>query len=269
MSEDLKAINQEIQAIWDKKADFWNDLMSGDGNLFHSTLVRPSVERLLQVQPGEYILDIACGNGVFTRQLAQLGAKVLATDFSSRFIELARAQNAEYEDSIEYSQVDATSEEQLLALGERKFDAAVCTMAMQDISTLEPMLNGLARLLKPEGRFVFAIPHPVFNATSNRMSVEQEDRDGQLVVNYFIKIKDYLNPQIAKGTGAPGEPAAHYYFDRPLHSILNSCFQTGFMMDGIEEPTFTQEAQPNRPFSWTNYQNFPPVLAVRLRLAAK
>jgi SAM-dependent methyltransferase len=89
---------------------------------------------LLKVQPGETVLDVACGNGVFSRRLAELGARVVAVDFSEKFVELARVRTEEagYGDAVEYLVADATDEERMLALGEERFDGAVCNMALED-----------------------------------------------------------------------------------------------------------------------------------------
>src|SRR5262249_51248223 len=153
----------------------------GEGNLFQRVLIGPASERLLEVQPGQAILDVACGNGVFSRRLAALGAHVVATDFSARFLELARARSTEYAERIEYLLVDATDESQLLALGERRFDAAVCNMALMDMVRIEPLLSALMYLLKPSGRFVFSIMHPAFNYVGGApMGMEEaEDKDGR------------------------------------------------------------------------------------------
>ena len=83
-------LNEAARDMWDQKASFWDEKM-GDGNDFHRLLVSPAVERLLALQPGETVLEIACGNGVFSRRMAQLGVCVLATDFSVQFLERARA----------------------------------------------------------------------------------------------------------------------------------------------------------------------------------
>ena len=66
---DLQALTRQTQQIWDDKAAFWDERM-GEGNQFQRVLVGPVSERLLQVQPGEVVLDVACGNGVFSRRLA-------------------------------------------------------------------------------------------------------------------------------------------------------------------------------------------------------
>ena len=91
-TNDLQAFTRETQEIWDQKADFWDERM-GEGNLFQRQLVGPATERLLAIQPGETVADVCCGNGVFARRLAQLGATVVAADFSPRFIERARARS--------------------------------------------------------------------------------------------------------------------------------------------------------------------------------
>src|SRR5579863_7060003 len=122
--QDFAALNEEVKAIWNQNAEFWDNRM-GDGNDFQRILVGPSTERLLNLQPGEQVLEIGCGNGVFARHMAQLGVHVLATDFSEKFIERARARST---DHIEYRVVDATKEAELLALGTRRFDAGTCNM---------------------------------------------------------------------------------------------------------------------------------------------
>lgn len=64
----------------------------------------------------------------------------------------------------------------------------------------------------------------------------------------------------------PGEPAPHWYFHRPLAALLGPCFAAGLVIDGVEEPAFGPEhSVPDRPLSWLNYTDVPPVLVVRAR----
>jgi ubiquinone/menaquinone biosynthesis C-methylase UbiE len=262
---DAQNIHLESQQLWDAKAEFWDSMM-GEGNIFHRELVGPSTERLLNVQPGETVLDVACGNGQFSRRMAELGANVLATDYSAALLERARARTTQNADRIEYLQLDATNESEFRALGQQRFDAAVCNMALMDISTIEPLYRGLAAVLKPGGRFVFTLMHPCFNSSSSVLGVEEEDRDGQLIETLYVKTSNYLQMATRRGAGAPNEPNPHYYFHRPLHVLLNAAFEAGFMLDRIEEPSFSLESKGSRALSWVNYKAIPPVLAVRLRL---
>ena len=54
------------------------------------------VTDLLNPQPGDFVLDVACGNGNYAAYLAERGVDVLAFDFSPRMIELARRRQERY-----------------------------------------------------------------------------------------------------------------------------------------------------------------------------
>lgn len=229
------------------------------------TLIAPATERLLDLKPGERVLDIACGNGAFSRRMAQLGARVVACDIAENFIERAKARTTENADHIVYQVVNATDETALLALGKPSFDAAVCTMAMVVLPEIAPMLSALRQLLKPGGRFVFSVTHPCFDSSRGlKRVIEEEDRDGQIVDVYAIKISGYATPETYRGLGIIGQPAPQYYFHRPLNVLFDACFRAGFVIDALAEPTFSATANPNRPFSWENYREIPPVLIARL-----
>jgi 2-polyprenyl-3-methyl-5-hydroxy-6-metoxy-1,4-benzoquinol methylase len=260
-------LSNEGQAIWNQNAPFWDDYM-GEGNDFQRDLVGPATERLLGLQEDELVLDAACGNGNFARRMAELGARVVAFDSSEAFIDRARlrTRNTRFSGRIEYHQIDATNREQLLSLGKQTFDAAVCTMALMDMAAIEPLIESLAELLKPGGRFVFSIIHPCFNSGSASKLVEREDRAGEIVFSHAIKIVNYLTPTASKGIGVAGQPLQHYYFHRPLSILFRSCFNAGFVVDGMEEPAFQSGPMPGRPFAWENFAAIPPILVARLRL---
>jgi len=254
----------ETRAIWDAKADYWDEQM-GEGNLFHRELIGPAVERLLAIQPGELVLDVASGNGQLARRLASLGARVLATDFSARFLELARVRTdamPEVTGRVEYRQVNATDPGQLMALGEGRYDAVTCLMGMMDMPEIDPLLAAAPRLLRPGGRFVFAIQHPCFNSNDVRMVVEE---DASLNRTSALKLSRYLTLPPGRGAGMPGEPEPHWYFHRPLSVLLGAAFRHGLVMDGVEEPRFRTPPDPDRPLSWLSFPDIPPVFVARLR----
>lgn len=236
----------EVRDIWDAKAAFWDEHM-GEGNTFQLELIGPAVERLLAVRAGERILDVGCGNGVSSRRLAHLGAQVVATDTSARFLELARSRSPELSNRIEYRLVDAADEEQLLALGEGRFDALVCNMVLMDMPVIDPLARAGRRLLAPGGRFVFAVQHPAFNSNAVRFCAETETRgDGIEVTRHAVKMSDYLAVPPGKGPGMPGEPEPHWYFHRPLHELFGAFFRAGFALNGLEEPALKpQDTNPH------------------------
>jgi hypothetical protein len=87
---------------------------------------------------------------------------------------------------------------------------------------------------------------------------------GELVTSYRIVVSDYIRSRSMKGIAMKGQPAAQYYFDRPISALLNACFKAGFVLDGLEEPTFLAAAGDRRP-TWSNFTQIPPVLVARLR----
>lgn len=263
---DLRALTPETWAIWDGNAEWWADYI-GEGNQFQIEIVNPPTDRLLDLRPGERVLDIACGSGPFARRMARLGAEVVAFDFSERFIARARALSAEAGARIDYRVLDATDEAQLLTLGAQVFDAAVCNMALMGMTTIAPLLSALARLLKAGGRFVFSVTHPAFNTTAVSLLAEREDRGGELVTTYALKVTDYLDLAPAKGIGIVGQPRPHYYFHRPLGVLFGECFRAGFVLDGLEELRDPAGPDPARPFSTRNLPGIPPALVARMRLA--
>src|SRR5581483_1232154 len=159
----VDALNQQVRDIWNQNALFWDERM-GEGNSFHKTLIEPTQERLLDLRAGQRLLDLACGNGQFARHLARLGARVLGVDMSERMIERAQARTTEPADRIEFRVVDCTRADALTSLGEKQFDAAVCTMALMDMAVIQPLFTALPKLLKAGGCFVFSVMHPCFNS---------------------------------------------------------------------------------------------------------
>ncbi len=265
ISSDLEAITQETQAIWNQNAQWWDE-SRGEGNQFHQVFVRPATERLLGECAGKEILDIGCGNGSFSRRLAELRANVTACDFSSKLLERAKARTTKQIERIEYKLADATNYEQLMTLGKRKFDAAVCSMALMDMTTINPLISALSQLLKVGGCFVFSIPHPCFNNNACQMVVEQENRDGELVTTHCVKVSKYLRVPPGKGLATIDQPTPHYYFHRPISLLLNICFSEGFVLDGIEEPAFDINKDQGLLFSCVDYAEIPPILVARIRL---
>ena len=267
MARDFADLNEEAMAAWERIAPWWDDHMGDDGNSTHRGLVAPAAERLLDISPGQTILEAACGAGIFARRMAELGANVVAFDASRAFLEAVRKRTAEYADRVELHRIDATDKAGLLSLGERRFDAAVCNMALMDMADIGPLAHALPRLLKPGGRFVFSVPHPCFNMVSVKRAAEEEDRDGDLAIVRYAKVSKYLTPSATRATGIAGQPVPHYFFDRPLSLLLNIFFDAGFVMDALEELPSQPRDDGERLLAWSSFPEIPSVLAARMILA--
>ena len=265
---DFAALEQETVDIWDRNADFWDERM-GEGNAFHKILIEPTQLRLLSLESGDRVLDIACGNGQFARKMASLGADVIAVDAAPRMIENARRRTpaeSEFAERLHYGVVDATNEAAMLKLGIGDFDATVCTMALMDIASIEPVAAAVKRLLKPSGRFIFSVMHPCFNSTEGFTQImEREEKDGELLERVSVRVSRYIEPHTHKGLAMVGQPVPQNYFHRPLSALLGVFFKAGFIVDALEEAVFPRNVPGDDKFGWLMYKDIPPVLSVRLR----
>jgi len=257
--------NQFSREAWDANAEVWDTRMGDEGNDFFNVLCWPVIASFLEAQPDQHILDIACGNGLTSRKLAELGATVTAFDFSTELIKLANSR-PNPDSRITYHVIDATDESALLALGEHTFDSALCNMALFDMADIEPLFRALPKLLKPDGVFVFSLTHPAFNNASSMHVAEEIDYEGEIKTLYSVKISRYITPYQAKGLALRNQPKPQMYFERPLQYYFNLGFQNGFVLDGFAERAFPPEHPQTFPLGWGgNFSEIPPVLIARLR----
>jgi len=260
----LLSPNDESHAAWDTNAEIWDAKMADTGNDFVNLLLWPVIQPLLRIQPGQKTLDIACGNGLFSRRLAALGAEVDALDFSSELIKRAKARKS---DGISYRVMDATDASALLTLGISQYDSALCNIALFDIADIGPIFRALPKLLKPNGCFVFSLTHPAFNNASSVHVAESWD-DAGTRVQYSVKISRYITPYQSAGVALKNQPKPQLYFERPLQYYLKMGFENGFVLDGFEERAFPPDHLQNDPLEWGgNFSEIPPVLVARMRLA--
>lgn len=256
--------NVEIMQIWNTNADFWDDKI-GDGNLFQNELIEPVTKKLLGDISGKRVLDVACGAGRFSRQMADMGAEVLAVDFCEKFLERAKKRTPDEMKNIKYRYVDATDKFQLLKLGTGQFDAVVCTMGLMDMSNIEPLFDSLPDLLKSGGMFVFSIMHPCFQNYESTAFLEETEFDGRTEKRSGVKISRYIKPEHWKGIGVKGQPERHYHFHRPLSLIFSMAFKKGLVVDGFEEPILPASQESVNPVGWIAKREIPPIVVVRMR----
>ena len=126
--------------------------------------------------------------------------------------------------------LDGGDEQGLRALGQASFDSALCNMALFDMAEIEPLFRNLYSLLKPGGRFVYSMVHPCFNQADATRYSEFEDRDGELVLTYGVRVSGYMTPAMRRGLALRGQPTPQPYFHRPLDMLLNVGLGAGFVL---------------------------------------
>jgi 2-polyprenyl-3-methyl-5-hydroxy-6-metoxy-1,4-benzoquinol methylase len=102
---------------WEAHAASWDETMGDDGNQYFSALELPVLKKLVSPRPEDRALDLATGNGLVARWLAQEGASVVATDGSKAMTEQARIRTRDWyqrgrlpKDKISFEVLDVTDQ---------------------------------------------------------------------------------------------------------------------------------------------------------------
>lgn len=238
---DNSRINKENKGIWDANAAKWDSYMGEGGNDWHKELVAPKTEHLLNLNAGQHLLDIGCGNGLFARRIAKKNVNVTAFDFSEQNINNA----LKYDSSnIDYQVIDASKSEDLLKLQGVKFDALVANMVLMDMPDLEVLFNHIKFLLHRNGVFVFSIQHPCFNSELTEINESS------------ITVNGYIEHDVSKGIAIPKQERKQFYFHRPISYYINLGIQNGLIVSGYEEPIFNNTDNV--------FGKIPPILILKM-----
>ena len=164
----------------------WNANLYDTKHKFVSSLATETVE-LLSPKVGERILDIGCGTGHLTQEIANCGAEVLGVDSAETMILQAR-QNYP---NLQFAVMDAINLEFT-----KEFDAVFSNAVLHWIKQPEKVIAGVWKSLKPGGRFVAEFGgkgniNSIQNALERAICQENSAFENLLNPNYFPSIAEY------------------------------------------------------------------------------
>lgn len=139
--------------MFDRIADRYDLLNSLMSMGLHHRWRRRTAE-IAQLQPGETALDVCCGTGNLTLELARHtapGGNVVGCDFSEPMLDLAREKAAQRGISnVRFEWADALQ----LPYDAGRFDAAAIGFGARNLADLDRGLSEMSRVLRPGGRLV-------------------------------------------------------------------------------------------------------------------
>lgn len=275
------------ETVWRGEVARWYDALVGEGGSgYQRDVVFPGALRLLDARAGQRVLDLACGQGAFTRELARRGVDALGVDGSRELIERARghvppSRAAPSPDAktrapvpspalsrgkegqgggARFRVLRADHLRELDAAG--TFDGVACLLAIQNIEPIAPVFQACSEVLRPWGRLVVVMMHPSFRIP--RQSGWAEDPARKLL---YRRVDRYLSPlrvPIQVHPGAAPDVVA-WAFHRPLQAYVAPLVEHGLLLDAVEEWPSTKTSQPGRRADAENRarEEFPLFLALR------
>lgn len=131
-------------------------------SLFYIPYLANDIARLLDLQPGDRLLDLGCNVGIYHPRLARRVSQIVGVDAGATIIERARRENARLS-NVSYVQLDLlTSDWDTVLMGAgvdiaQPFDKVLCYAVIHffdDLEDVRHLLHQVKRLIKPGGKLL-------------------------------------------------------------------------------------------------------------------
>jgi ubiquinone/menaquinone biosynthesis C-methylase UbiE len=238
-------MDEKIREQWERNAEFFSNLIDGEGTPHHRKILNPCVERLLGDVKDKKLLDAGCGEGYLARYYAKKGADVTAIDLSQRLIETSEQLTESEGITIDY-RVDNVCH--IESVPNAEFDSILSNLVLLNIPCIDDAFREFHRVLKVGGVLVFSIVHPAFNFYGpgswemGEKNPETKRREGlYFKVDRYFEEEEYERYWMTKQGDKFPEPIS--FFHRTLSTYLNSLSNAGFRLLEFAEPQPIDEDQ--------------------------
>ncbi|MDQ0286560.1 SAM-dependent methyltransferase [Desulfofundulus luciae] len=166
-----------MSQLFDDKAGTYDEWYLTPAGRFVDRLEKEAVLAYLEPRPGMSVLDVGCGTGNYSLELARRGLKVTGLDISPGMLAKARAKAQAEGLPVEFVQGDAVQ----LPFPDDSFDGVISVSAMEFVPDLGAALQEAYRVLKPRGRLVVGLIGR--DSSWGRFYAEKARRDPDSVFN--------------------------------------------------------------------------------------
>jgi SAM-dependent methyltransferase len=209
------------EELWEAHAGWWQRGFTDGADPEYEEQIFPLVREHL-VGAGR-VLDVGCGEGQVARLALEHDATVaIGVDPTWAQVQVAQARGG----GAAYVRAGAAG----LPFAAASFDAAVACLVFEHITDVDAAIGEVARVLRPGGRFLFLLNHPLLQ-TPNSGWIDDQILDPP---EQYWRIGPYLVEdesieEVEKGVFIP-------FIHRPLSRYLNSLADAGLVLRRMEEP---------------------------------
>jgi SAM-dependent methyltransferase len=190
-----------------------------ESSLLNAYYTKPAILDLAGDVAGRRILDAGCGAGPIFEALRERGADVAGFDRSAKLVELARRRLGP-DAALEVADLAGP-----LPYPDGAFDDVVVALVLHYLRDWAGPLAELRRVLKPGGRVILAVNHPIV------FKIAYPER------SYFE------TTQWSEEYTFNGQPGVLSYWHRPLHAMTDAFTAAGFRTAVLSEPRPAPEAR--------------------------
>jgi len=207
----------------------------------------PAFRRLLPASlQGLLVLDLGCGTGALARELRKLGAReVLGVDLSERMLAEARTRTPDAQIVFQRADLETFAPEP------DSFDLVVSSLALHYIIDFPALARRVAAALRPGGRFVFSVEHPIFTAHGSGAWVTGPDGEK---LHWPV---DRYRDEGKRKTSWIVDGVEKYH--RTIETYVNGLIDAPLRLLRLEEPHADAEALADHP-EWCDESRRPPFL---------
>jgi SAM-dependent methyltransferase len=197
--------------------------------------------------PGGVTVDVGCGEGRLTRDLAERGYQVTGVEPSPSLLKAAR----EAHPDGNYLPGEATS----LPFPDESVDLLVSYNMLMDVDDLNGALSEFRKVLKPGGKAAICITHPV----ADSVGFDREDPEAPFVID-----ASYLRTQPFSATATRDGITMHFSgWHRSIGTYADALQRAGLLIETVREPMPHDDAPPEKWDRWRRLPMFMHILAVK------
>lgn len=206
--------------LWDDHADWWQREFTDGVDPEYTEQILPLIATALGGDG--LILDVGTGEGQVARHLQATGCRVVGLDP----IEAQIAAAAERAGGPRYVRSAADR----IPFRSGRFDGAVACLVFEHIDAVDEAFAEIARVLRPGGRFLFLLNHPLLQTPGSGWI------DDQIIEppEQYWRIGPYLTE--ASTIEEVQKDVFIRFVHRPLSRYLNALAAVGLRLVRMEEP---------------------------------
>ncbi len=204
---------------WERNAAWWQEGFTDGADPEYEEQILPLAREWLR--GFDRVLDVGCGEGQIGRRLVDDGARVVVgLDPTHNQLVAARARAG--------GPVYVRSQAEFVPFADRSFDAAVACLVFEHMADHRPAIAEVARLLRPGGRFVFFLNHPLLQCPGSGWVIDHILEEEYWRVGAYL-VEDVTMEELAPGVVLP-------FVHRPLSQYVNALADQGFRLTHMAEP---------------------------------